>query len=120
MALSAAYSVIEAHENELFGQLIRGLGSIPSLTIYGVTDTEGLADRSPTCAFTVEGISTTQIATRLGEQSIYVGSGNFYALNLAEALGVAESGVVRIGITHYNTADEIERVADALRHLVVE
>jgi cysteine desulfurase family protein (TIGR01976 family) len=120
MALSAAYNVIEAHENELFGQLIRGLWSIPSLTIYGVTDPEGLADRSPTCAFTVKGISAAQIATRLGEQNIFVGSGHFYALNLAEALGVAKSGVVRIGIMHYNTADEIERVTAALRHLVTE
>jgi cysteine desulfurase family protein (TIGR01976 family) len=118
MALSAAYSLIEAHENELFGQLIRGLWSIPSLTIYGVIDPDDLADRSPTCACTVKGISAAQIATSLGEQGIFVGSGHFYALNLAEALGVAESGVVRIGITHYNTADEIERVTNALRRLV--
>jgi cysteine desulfurase family protein (TIGR01976 family) len=120
MALAAAYRAIEAHETELYGQLIRGLWSIPSLTIYGVTDPEGLADRSPTCAFTVKGISADQIATALGEQGIFVGNGHFYALNLAEALGVAESGVVRIGITHYNTADEIERVTNALRHLVAE
>jgi cysteine desulfurase family protein (TIGR01976 family) len=119
-ALSAAYNLIEMHENELFSQLIRGLWSIPSVSIYGITDPENLANRSPSCALTVEGISANQVATTLGEHGIFVGSGHFYALNLAEALGVAKCGVVRIGIVHYNTAEEIERATSAIRRLTTK
>ena len=42
-------------------------------------------------------------------------SGNYYALRLMERLGLeAEGGAVRIGLAHYNTREEVDRLIDAL------
>ncbi len=55
---------------------------------------------------------------RLGERGIFTWDGNYYAINLAERLGVQDSGgMLRIGLTHYNTAEEVERVLEELRVL---
>jgi len=114
-ALAAAYRVIGSHEGGLLEQLIPGLSSIPGIRMFGISDLDNLAGRSPTCAIDIQGISAKHLATRLGEQGIFVGNGHFYALNLAEALGFAESGLVRIGISHYNTVEEIRRVIAAIQ-----
>jgi selenocysteine lyase/cysteine desulfurase len=51
------------------------------------------------------------VAERLGSEGIFVWDGNYYALAVTERLGVEESGgVVRVGIAHYNTAAEVERL----------
>jgi selenocysteine lyase/cysteine desulfurase len=44
-----------------------------------------------------------------------VWDGDFYATGLIERLGLADrGGVVRIGLTHYNTAAEVDRLVEAL------
>ncbi len=116
-ALQASFRAIEAHEQVLFLKLIQGLSVVPGITMYGVPDSKSIAYRSPTCALSLKDISAAHIATELGKQGIFVGSGHFYALNLAEALGVAESGVVRIGIAHYNTSSEVDRLVDAIARI---
>ncbi|HEX5823325.1 MAG TPA: hypothetical protein VFY18_02595, partial [Candidatus Limnocylindrales bacterium] len=46
---------------------------------------------------------------------IAVWDGDFYATGLIERLGFADTGgVVRIGLTHYNTSAEVDRLVDAL------
>jgi selenocysteine lyase/cysteine desulfurase len=60
----------------------------------------------------------TQVATFLGERGIFTWDGNYYALNLTERLGVeASGGLLRIGLVHYNTADEVDRLLAALREI---
>ena len=55
---------------------------------------------------------------RLGERGIFTWDGNYYAINLAERLGVQQSGgMLRIGLAHYNTAEEVERLLAELRAL---
>ncbi len=90
-ALQASFQCIEVHEHALFRRLVQGLSLVPGITIYGVPDTASIGFRSPTCALSLKDLSATHIATELGKEGIFVGSGHFYALNLAEALGVAES-----------------------------
>jgi selenocysteine lyase/cysteine desulfurase len=59
--------------------------------------------------------SDAVIAEALGREGIAVWDGDFYATGLIERLGLTGSGgVVRIGLTHYNTADEIDRVVGAI------
>jgi len=48
-------------------------------------------------------------AVALGEQGIAVWDGDFYATGLIERLGFASTGVLRIGLTHYNTRAEVDR-----------
>ncbi|MFL5681094.1 MAG: aminotransferase class V-fold PLP-dependent enzyme [Chloroflexota bacterium] len=55
------------------------------------------------------------VAEALGREAIAVWDGDFYATGLIERLGLANTGgVVRIGLTHYNTQEEIDRVVAAI------
>jgi selenocysteine lyase/cysteine desulfurase len=66
----------------------------------------------------MEGYSPRELAVHLGERGIFTWDGNYYAINLAERLGVQQSGgMVRIGLAHYNTAEEVDRLLVELRSL---
>jgi len=59
------------------------------------------------------------LATKLGERGIFTWDGNYYALNLTEHLGVETSGgFLRIGLVHYNTSEEVDRVIAGLKEIV--
>ena len=54
----------------------------------------------------------------LGDRGIFTWDGNYYALNLTERLGVEKTGgLLRIGLVHYNTAEEVDRLLNAMRDL---
>ena len=117
-AILAAYEVFQQHERELLEQLISGLLAIPGLTLYGIKDATKFDQRTPTVAICMEGYAPRELATRLGERGIFTWDGNYYAIDLAERLGVQSSGgMLRIGLAHYNTADEVERLLEELREL---
>ena len=117
-AIVAAYEVFQQHERELAAQLISGLLAIPGLTFYGITDPAKFDQRTPTVAIRMEGYTPRELAERLGERGIFTWDGNYYAINLAERLGVQQSGgMLRIGLAHYNTAEEVERLLAELRAL---
>ena len=119
-AIRAAYSWMQQHEHELAERLIHGLLDIPGLTFYGIRDLSRLNERTPTVSIRLKNISPADLSKRLGELGIYTWDGNFYALNLTEQLGVEESGgVLRIGLAHYATAEEVDRLLAALRQMAV-
>jgi cysteine desulfurase family protein (TIGR01976 family) len=118
-ALLGAYDTIQKHERELMAGLIRGLLSIPGLKLYGVSDPKRLDQRCPTIAVRIQGRTPLKLATRLGERGFFTWDGNYYALNLTERLDVEkDGGFLRIGLAHYNTAEEVERLLIALREIV--
>ncbi|RNB85461.1 cysteine desulfurase-like protein [Brevibacillus fluminis] len=101
------------YEHSLAGQLYRGLKEIPGVTIYGTPVGEGL--RTPTVSFTMNGLTPSEIAERLGELGIYVWDGDFYAISVIKKFGLADSGgLVRIGFAPYNTEEEISRLLTAV------
>jgi cysteine desulfurase family protein (TIGR01976 family) len=117
-AIVAAYEVFQQHERELVSQLISGLLAIPGLTFYGITDPAKFDQRTPAVAVRMEGYIPRELAERLGERGIFTWDGNYYAINLAERLGVQQSGgMLRIGLAHYNTAEEVDRLLTELRAL---
>ena len=117
-AIVAAYEVFQQHERELATLLISGLLAIPRLTFYGITDPAKFDQRTPTVAIRMEGYTPRELAERLGERGIFTWDGNYYAINLAERLGVQQSGgMLRIGLAHYNTAEEVDRLLAELRAL---
>jgi selenocysteine lyase/cysteine desulfurase len=117
-ALVAAYDVIVQHERELSEQLITGLLEIPGITFYGISDASCIDRRTPTAAIRLEGYSPRELAGHLGERGIFTWDGNYYAVDLAERLGVQQSGgMLRIGPVHYNTAEEVDRLLQELRTL---
>ena len=117
-AILAAYEVFQQHERDLAEQLISGLLAIPGLTFYGIKDASKFSQRTPTVAIRMEGHKPRELATHLGERGIFTWDGDYYAIDLAERLGVQQSGgMLRIGLVHYNTAEEVERLLVELRTL---
>ena len=111
----AAMDAVAAYERGLAERLIRGLLRIDGIRFYGIRDLSRLDERAPTVAVRVRGVAPRQVAGRLGDQGICVWDGNFYALNVTVDLGVEErGGLVRIGLAHYNSADEVDRLLEAL------
>ena len=114
-ALTAAYSAIQSHERKLMERMLRGLREIPGLRLYGIDDPARLESRCPTFAVRIDGHTPLELAVKLGEHGIFTWDGNYYAINLTERLGVEQSGgFLRIGLVHYNTEREIDRVLDGL------
>jgi selenocysteine lyase/cysteine desulfurase len=109
---------IRAYEGSLVPGLIEGLGAVRGLRIRGITDAARLDERCPTVAFTLDGHHPAEISASLGRLGIATWDGDYYAYELVGALGLAETGgMVRVGLVHYNTAEEVERLVDALEQL---
>ena len=107
--LAAAWPVVAEYEQQLIDRLITGLKSIPRVRIYGITDRAEWDKRVATVSIRKEGLTPEALATKLAEQNIFVWNGNFYALSISERLGVEQSGgLVRIGLAHYNTIEEVD------------
>jgi cysteine desulfurase family protein (TIGR01976 family) len=115
-ALSAAYRATVAYERRLISRLVDGLQAIPGAHIYGITDPKRFKERCSTLSLRIGNHHPAAIAAFLGERGIFTWDGNYYALNLSERLGVeSQGGMLRIGLVHYNTLEEVERLLSALR-----
>ena len=114
-ALHAAYRATHQYETGLLTRLIAGLQAIPGMRIFGITDAKRFDERCSTLSFRLGDHHPTKIAAFLGDRGIFTWDGNFYALNLSERLGVEQhGGVLRVGLVHYNTAEEVDRLLAAL------
>jgi len=115
-ALLAAYGSTVEYERTLLTRLIAGLLAIPGLRFFGIRDPKRFAERCSTVSVRLGKGTPTDAATFLGERGIFTWDGNFYALNLTERLGVEKSGgVLRVGLVHYNTTQEVDRLLAALK-----
>jgi cysteine desulfurase family protein (TIGR01976 family) len=113
--LISAMDAIAVYERNLSTRFLEGIAPMDGITLYGLPTAEG---RTPTFAIDVAGVPPAEVARRLGDRGIFVWSGDYYAVEVMDRLGVADAGgLVRIGFVHYNTADEVDRVLNALADL---
>ena len=78
-----------------------------------------MARRVPTVSLTIAGHTPRALAEELAARGVFAWDGNYYAITLMERLGLEDSGgALRLGLAHYNTADEVDRVVAALREIV--
>ncbi len=114
-AIERAMQALVDYEQDLCRHLIAGLQTIRGLRIRGLTDPARAAWRVPTVSFTLEGWHPRKVAEQFAEHNLYVWDGNYYALAIAERLGVEEhGGMVRVGLAHYNTRAEVEKLVDVV------
>jgi len=119
--ICAALECLTDYEIPLTRQLIDGLGAMKGVKIHGITNPNALEKRVPTISFTAEGHRPVDIAATLGAQGIQVWDGHNYAVEPVNYLGLMESGgVVRIGLAHYNTAEEVEQTLAAIDHILTQ
>jgi selenocysteine lyase/cysteine desulfurase len=112
---SLGWDAITRHERELGERFVGGLPS--GIRLHGLPTMNG---RVPTFCFDVPGLSPQEAAERLAERDLAVWWGNYYALETMKRLGLdTDDGAVRVGIVHYNTADEVDRLLTALHDLEV-
>jgi len=93
-------------------RLWNGLQSIKRLHLYGVPPSE---PRTPTFAFTIDGMTSEEVVRALAKRAIFVSHGDFYAATIVRNLGV--EGLVRVGCAAYTTEEEIDRLLQAVEEI---
>jgi cysteine desulfurase family protein (TIGR01976 family) len=118
LLLKQAVAAIRVYERQMFEHFVAGLLAIPGLSFYGISDPARFDQRTPTAAFNLAGRSPQNVAEQLARLGIYVWAGNFYAQAVTERLGLEKTGgVVRAGLVHYNTREEVDFCLQCLREL---
>jgi selenocysteine lyase/cysteine desulfurase len=107
----AGWDFILEHEYTLGQRFLDGLPD--TCELYGVPTMDR---RVSTFAFTVTGRAPQDVAERLGDAGYAVWAGDYYAVEVMRRLGLTE-GAVRVGIVHYNTAEEVDGLLTELRDL---
>lgn len=102
-----AYVAFEQRGRELFHQLWSGLSAIPNVRLYGPPPD---ALRTPTAAFTVDGVASSEVARRLAAHGVFTSHGDFYAKTVVDRLGLQPEGLVRAGCACYTTPTEVSRL----------
>ncbi len=117
--IRTAYQMSRDYEEPLTNTLIGGLGQIPGISIYGITNPNRVKHRVPTVSIRHSSVKPSDIARALGDAGIHVWHGHNYAYEPARALGLPlDEGVVRIGLAHYNTIDEVESIIHEIQRTV--
>src|SRR5215212_4108300 len=106
----AGMHAVREYEMDLYRHLAERLRAIDGVRLYVLTADADMERRTPTAAISIEGSTPRAVAEALGRKGIAVWDGDFYATGLIERLGLAPDGVVRIGLTHNNTAAEVDRL----------
>lgn len=114
-ALVAAMEGCTVYEHGLGERFLSGLSDIKGARLYGAQTMDG---RVPTFGFTIEGHEPQAVAEHLAGRGIFAWAGSFYAIEPVERLGLtASGGLIRIGLCHYSTADEVDRLLEMLQAL---
>lgn len=114
-ALVSAMNAMVRYEQGLCGHLLSGLESIPGLRIFGITDRRALLERVPTVIFRMDGVEPQVVNRKLAAANIFAWDGNYYALEVMETLGFeGRGGLNRVGLAHYNTVAEVDRLIEVL------
>jgi len=114
-AMGPAMEAVRAYEGSLSRRFIDGIAGIDGVDLYGVKDGP---DRTPTFAVSIDGITPQRASELLGEQGIFTWAGHYYAIEPIGRLGLMESGgLLRIGMVHHTTTDEVDVAVEALDRL---
>jgi selenocysteine lyase/cysteine desulfurase len=114
-SLVRAMEAVRDYEASLSRSFLDQVGGMDRVTVYGVRDPGHVSHRVPTFCFNVEGVTPEEVSTRLAEKGIGVRDGHMYSPRLINRLGLTkETGAVRVSLVHYNTVEEIARLAGAL------
>ncbi len=103
---------LESYEEGLFTVMESGILALPGVTTYGHAK-----KRTPTVYFNLAGYQGAEVYKHLAELNVNAPAGNFYALEVSRALGLGDTGAVRVGLAPYSTLEDVTRLLDGLRDL---
>jgi cysteine desulfurase family protein (TIGR01976 family) len=106
---------VVATEGALLARMEHGLRAMDHVTVHGPVSGQG---RAPTSIFTVAGWRPDAVAAALAERRVAVWSGDNYACELVDALGLrAGGGVVRAGVVRYTDEADVDALLEAVADL---
>ncbi|OED39148.1 hypothetical protein AB833_16555 [Chromatiales bacterium (ex Bugula neritina AB1)] len=108
-------ALMKAHESDLCAQLLDTITRLP-LRVIGNTHHNG---REANIAMVSEKHSSRAMSEMLASKDICAGHGHFYAMRLLKKAGIKDTddGVLRVSFSHYNSSEDVERLAQALNDL---
>jgi cysteine desulfurase family protein (TIGR01976 family) len=112
--LRTALQQLHERGGALITQAWEGLSNMTHVRLYGPPP--GTV-RTPTIAFTVNGVPSIEVAEKLAERGVFLSHGDFYAMTVVERLGQNPHGLVRAGCACYTTLEEIDRLLAGVRGL---
>ncbi len=112
--LSTAYRELHLRSSELTRRLWNGLSSLKGVRLYGPAPD---VPRTPTVAFTVDGVASTEVSRRLASRGLFLSHGDFYAATVVDRFGLGDEGLVRAGCACYTTEDEVERLIEGVAEI---
>ena len=112
--LRAAFAALHQRADAQVTRLWNGLSAAGNVTLYGPAPG---TPRTPTIGFTVQGMTSADVARRLAPQGLYLSHGDFYAQTVVERLNLADEGLVRAGCACYTSDEEVERLIAAVAAL---
>jgi cysteine desulfurase family protein (TIGR01976 family) len=110
--LATVYRVLHERGSALFTRLWEGLSAISGVRLYGPMPD---APRTPTIAFTVGGVASSEVTRQLAARGVFTSHGDFYAHTVVERLGLQPEGLVRAGSACYTTETEVDRLVEGVR-----
>ena len=110
--LGASFAALERHEESLRLRIEKGLADV------GAVAYSRAARRTPTLLFELPGHPSAKVQHTLAEHGVNAPAGSFYAIEAARLLGLGEAGAIRVGLAPYNEEADVDRLLDALQHVV--
>ena len=113
--LDQGINKIREHEIKLTDHLIEGLAQIPQITVYGPKDS---AKQVAIVSFNVEGWEPAEVGTILDQSfDVKVRTGLYCAPAAHKTFGTFPKGSVRMGLSYFNTHEEIDFTLEALKKI---
>jgi cysteine desulfurase family protein (TIGR01976 family) len=112
--LAESFSEMHSRNSILVQRLWTELKKTPNVQLYGPQPDK---PRTPTIGFTIKNVTSTEAARRLAEKGLFLSHGDFYAWTVIDRLGLQPEGLIRAGCACYTTADEIDRLIEAVREI---
>ncbi len=107
-------TVLEEHEEQLFGRLLDGFAEIPGVQLHGAP-----RRRTPTALFTVDGVELDAVYSGLAARGVNAPASSFYAIEASRWVGLGDAGAVRAGLAPYTNEDDVERLLAGVRELAL-
>ena len=112
--LDQAFSEMHVRNSILTRKLWTALTSLDGVRVYGPSPDK---PRTPTISFTIDNLRSSDVARQLSEKGLFLSHGDFYAATVITRLGLEPEGLLRAGCACYTTADEVDRLIEAVAEL---
>jgi cysteine desulfurase family protein (TIGR01976 family) len=112
--LASAFAALDERSATLTERMWNGFSSIDGVKLYGPAPGDA---RTPTVAFTVDGVPSSEVARRLADRAVFVSHGSFYAATVVERYGLGREGFVRAGCACFTTDQEVDRLVEGIAEI---